>query len=283
MKPRTRSPLLVAAALAVTVSGSAGLSAITEAGASPVGHPVLLAGTPPSTATVSPSASLSATGTPGPGRGRPDADQPRKDERKKLFIGEVTAVGSNQLTVKDRNGRTATVLVDSATRYRQPGKKDASFADIKAGMRLAIYGPVASTDRTAAAPTLTALMVQLPKVEARFAHRIGEITSISATTVSLKDREGKTHTGMLNDKTRKLPVGATFAVGDRVLALARFDESQGTSGGWVVTQLVKAGLPEPRASAAPSAAPAASPSASPTPSATSTATASATATRTAGY
>lgn len=252
----------------------------------------VLADTPTSTATVSPSATVQPSANPSVSPTRPagpkpdDADKPGKKpgkddksdkEKRRTFTGEVTALGANQFTLKDRNGRVVTVLVDASTKYHQPGNKNAGFADLKVKQRVSAFGV---QQRTAggsdATPTLKAQQVKLPKVKDRFEHVIGEITALSDTSITVKDREGKSTTGVLNSDTKKQPTGATFAVGDRVLVQARFDESQGSEGAWVVSHLVKLGTkPAPKPSGTP---PSSSPSTS---TATATATSTATSTSTA--
>ena len=98
--------------------------------------------------------------------------------------------------------------------------------------------PTPSTGRT---PEWTAKGVQLPRLVKKYEQAIGEVTVLSDTSITIKGRDGKTHTGNLNSHTKKLPEGATFAVGDRVLIIARWDDDAGSKGDLVVWLIVKLG------------------------------------------
>ena len=195
-------------------------------------------------------------------------------------LGTVTSVGSNQFTVKDRNGRVATVMVDSSTRYQQPGRRDPGFSDIKTGMNVGVYGmrQAPAKGETGAAFTLTALRVQLPRVRERFGHLTGRITSISDSAVTLSTGEGRTVTATITSETKKLPSAATFAVGDRALLFVRYVEGADMGS---VLQMVKLGTPPPSGSATATATATGSATATPPPSASATATATATGSATA--
>ncbi len=55
-------------------------------------------------------------------------------------VGQVTAVGEDQLTLRLRDGREVTVWVDDHTRFRQIGGGEASLADVEVGLWVAGRG-----------------------------------------------------------------------------------------------------------------------------------------------
>jgi len=72
----------------------------------------------------------------------------------RVHIGEVTEKGTADFELKDRNGRVATVLVDDKTRFLQPGKRGTvSFADLKVGMKVAVFGRRVRDDGSTPTPT----------------------------------------------------------------------------------------------------------------------------------
>lgn len=127
------------------------------------------------------------------------------------------------------------------------------------------------TPSSSAGPVLLAKKVELPPIRERFRHVIGEITEISETSITVEDRDGKSHTGVLTPQTMKLPMGAAFAVEDRVLAIARWDDDAGEDGSLVVWLLVKLGQgpqegpPSPTTDTTPTATATPTATSSPTP------------------
>ena len=236
-----------------------------------------------STSTNTATASATSTSVPGPSATpsrTPERDNKGNREHKISVHGDVTEKAADSVTLKDRNGRTAIALIDAATKFTQEGSRASpTLNDVKIGMRLDIYGILQSSTpesrgrgkslTSTRQQTLKAIVVRLPRVKERFSHLIGEITALSDASVTLETREGNINTGVINDKTKKLPQGATYAVGDRVLVFAKFDASQGSSGAWVVLQMVKLGPKQGNDTESPETV-TPSPTASPTATATST-------------
>ena len=68
--------------------------------------------------------------------------------------GDVTAKGSDSITVKDRAGATTTIHVSSATTYKVPGVTSASLSDIAVGMHVIAEGTQASDGSISASVVL---------------------------------------------------------------------------------------------------------------------------------
>ena len=111
----------------------------------------------------------------------------------------MTSVGTNQFTVKDRNGRVATVLVDSGTFYQQEGGSNPGFSNITTGMKVGVYGyrQARAKGETGAAFTMTALQVTLPQLRPRHAVATGSITALSASSITIQTSDGNTVTASI--------------------------------------------------------------------------------------
>lgn len=105
-----------------------------------------------------------------------------------------------------------------------------------------------------------AVRVELPRIKAKYHHHIGVITQISATQITLRERDGHEGVVLINNRTRRLPERATFRVGDRLLGLARWDDEATEDGAWVLAHMVKLG-----SGPAGEAIPPATPTSTPTP------------------
>ncbi len=125
--------------------------------------------------------------------------------------GEVSAISGDTLTLKRRNGETQTVTLTGSTKYTF-GKDAGTKADVTVGSQVTVEGTTSGTD-------FTALSVHVqPTVVA------GEVTAKTATSLTLKQRDGSTivvHVsadtkyGLRGGKTGGL---ADIAVGDKAWA-----------------------------------------------------------------
>lgn len=128
--------------------------------------------------------------------------------------GQVTAVSGNTITIKRRGGSTTTLTVNSATVYRQGGEA-ATKADVKVGSNITAEGKPGSSDNF----TATAVKISLSRVA-------GEVTAKTATTITVKQRDGTSVVVHVDTDTRYLVRGtngtkATLAnveVGNRLVA-----------------------------------------------------------------
>ncbi|HMD45200.1 MAG TPA: DUF5666 domain-containing protein [Acidimicrobiales bacterium] len=59
-------------------------------------------------------------------------------------LGTVTSVGSNTFSMKSLGGSTVTVDVSSSTSYKEPGTTNPTFADVKVGEHVAVFGAESS-------------------------------------------------------------------------------------------------------------------------------------------
>jgi len=92
-------------------------------------------------ATTSSSTAPSGTSThPG---GRPFGGSPPVD------VGTVKSVGTDSFTLTTSGGTVVTVDVGTSTTYRDPGVTSATFADVKVGDHVAVFGTDTSNTVTA--------------------------------------------------------------------------------------------------------------------------------------
>ncbi len=127
----------------------------------------------------------------------------------------MTAVTASSLTLKERGGQTRTITLNGSTAY-QLGQTKGARSDVKVGSRVVVEGSVSGD-------TFTALTVHIALSTAS-----GEVTAKSATSVTLKGRNGKTvvvHVGsstVFKVQGKDTATLADIAVGDRV-------DAQGTT------------------------------------------------------
>lgn len=100
-----------------------------------------------------------------------------------VYAGTVTKMSGNTITVQSpRDNATQTIVVSSSTRYTRAGSS-ASLSDVQVGSIIAAEGAV-NSDKSLAAERVD---VEVPHVD-------GQITSVSGSTITLRDREGGTVT-----------------------------------------------------------------------------------------
>jgi hypothetical protein len=113
--------------------------------------------------------------------------------------GTVTAVTSAGFTVKLRDGSSKTVTVSSSTDYQIAGSAGAK-ADVVVGSRVQVEGTVGTGD------AFSATVVHIaPDV------RAGTVTDATATTITIKTRDGSTSTIHVDGSTKFRVAGATTA------------------------------------------------------------------------
>ena len=142
-----------------------------------------------------------------------EADLPGRAERR-ILPGLVESKGADSFVLKLRNGRTVTVSVNRATRFVARQRRQVSFADLQAGMRV----NVTAMQRGG---TTLALIVQItPPARAVTEQHLGNITAVSTSSITIHGiRSDKGHTARIVADTKVMPVGTTLAVGDRVVAV----------------------------------------------------------------
>jgi hypothetical protein len=128
--------------------------------------------------------------------------------------GTVTAVSGNTITIKRRDGSTATLTVNGSTVFKQGGAA-ASKADVKVGSIITAEGKPGSSD----AFTATTVKIALSRVG-------GDVTAKTANTITVKQRDGSSVVIHVNADTRYLVRGTTgakatiadIAIGNRLVA-----------------------------------------------------------------
>ncbi len=163
----------------------------------------------------------------GPGRGNRAHGQ-----------GEVLAVGDNEFTLLTRNENEITVQVDADTRYFGDLK---SFSDIEVGMTVAVMG-LRQGDETAVAIAVGS------GDEFPLGQRAGgEVTAVSANSVTIEKRDGDSLTFAVDSDTVFLSRDedvdgiSDIEVGDRIGV--HYEE---TSDGSLIAKTIMVGGPEGR-------------------------------------
>lgn len=113
--------------------------------------------------------------------------------------GTVTAVSSTGFTLKQRDGSTKTVTVSGSTDYLIAGATGAK-ADVVVGSRVQVEGAAGTGD------AFSATVVHIaPDV------KTGTVTGATATSITIKTRDGSTATIHVDAKTTFRVAGATTA------------------------------------------------------------------------
>jgi len=152
-------------------------------------------------------------------------------------FGEVTEVRDRVFFLRQRDGRVLGFSTDTNTKFSQPGRGLATLklAEVKAGMRVAVLAHQQPSG-TPEIPGVYAQLVQLPPARDRVAHRTGIVNQYTPSSVTLTDREGKAHTLVVTGNTRFMPPASSITVGNKVLAVSRWNDDQGQ---WQVETFVK--------------------------------------------
>jgi hypothetical protein len=162
--------------------------------------------------------------------------------------GSVTAVGPNSITVKKRDGSSVTITLNGSTKFAI-GKTAAAKSDVQVGSRIVAEGTGTTT-------SLTATIVRIEPTLAA-----GVVTAKTATSITIKQRDGSSLTIHVDAKTTYRVRGAAtkpgtladIKVGDRLIAsgTSRADKSlDALSVGAAAVKAPKA--PKPKSSDAPS-------------------------------
>lgn len=128
-------------------------------------------------------------------------------------VGEVVSVDLNasSFVLKAlQSGEEYTFFVDEHTRFRSRGDEVGSLEELQPGMMgivIAREESDASGSRYVAVLVATAWKEDLPHFEV---HVLGRITSLSANSFSVENREGETFTFTVNEETRYRSRGGTI-------------------------------------------------------------------------
>ena len=124
--------------------------------------------------------------------------------------GEVTKIDGNDITVS-KKGTTQVITVTGSTVYKL-GSAAGSKSDVKVGIEIDAQGTLSGT-------TFTATAVNIEP-----AHLDGEVTAKTASSITIKVRDGTTKTIHVSGSTKYKILGAATSsladvtVGDRVIA-----------------------------------------------------------------
>ncbi len=168
-------------------------------------------------------AALAAPPNPPPVRGHgnppvtPATDQ-GMGKRHGLF-GTVKSKATGSFVVTTKQGDVGVTVTDK-TRFQIPTKRDASFADLLVGARVAVNG-------TPTDGGLTAKKVSIAPGKPSVQHRVGEVTAYTAkASITIKTKQGETATFALTAQTViRNDQGAGVKKGDTVTVVSRRDPS----------------------------------------------------------
>jgi hypothetical protein len=124
--------------------------------------------------------------------------------------GQVTVISEHGFRVKNPRGEVEAVLVNDNTRFRLPGRKDITFADLKVGDKVIVLG------REPAGGAFSARLVNIEPRRPQVHQAAGTVTASSATSLTLKNLRGLEVTFVINAKTRIVPKDSVIRVGDKV-------------------------------------------------------------------
>jgi hypothetical protein len=142
-----------------------------------------------------------------------------KGKRHGLF-GTVTFKGVGTFTVLTRDGTKVVVTVTPSTKFHIPTKRNATFADLEVGDRVAVNG-------TPTASGLTAKQVAVAPGKPSITHRVGIVKSYTpGVSITIQDSQGDKETFKLTAQTKiRNSKGTGIALGDRVTVVSRRDPS----------------------------------------------------------
>ncbi len=145
-----------------------------------------------------------------------------KDGKRHGIFGTVTAKGSDSFTVHTKEGDVV-VTVTADTRFHIPTKRNATFADLAIGDRVAVNGTPTSSG-------ITAKQVAVAPGKPTIQHRVGKVTAYTpGTSITIQDAQGGTETFVVTAQTIiRNPKGGGVAIGDKVTIVSRRDPSTDT-------------------------------------------------------
>jgi hypothetical protein len=249
-------PLVVAAASLLLLSA-------VWTGAEPLPAPAVyeLAGAP-KTRTPKPT-KKAITKTP---REKPTKAAKTPKPKKANFSGDVLAVDEANLTIRTKDGKEVSFLINSGTSLKIPSLgKDATLADIHVGAHAAVQALEGEDG------SLTALRISVSPRKPAPKHHVGEVTAYEeGVRITILAHDGNEFTFRITEETKILPAGRAgeLAVGRRVTIISPRDV---TGGPFVAKGIVV--HPDTDDDEEAAETPEATPTATPTPTPTDTPTA----------
>ena len=144
-----------------------------------------------------------------------------------ILRGRVLAVGSESLTIKTRDGEVEVAITDE-TVVRVPGLKEASLADLPAGIFVVI-----ETETQASGEFVARTVIVRPPHSLQSYLLRGTVTAVSDTEIGVETAEDQSATLLIDDATRFWAPGepptstVDLAVDDPLLALGAPRNTEG--------------------------------------------------------
>ncbi len=153
----------------------------------------------------------------------PELDAGKGLKRHGVF-GTISALGTNAFTVSTKQGDVVQVTTTSSTKFHIPTKRNATFADLSVGDRVAVNG-------TPTADGLTAKQVAVAPGKPTIQHRVGIVESYTANlSITIRDVKGGKEVFTLTSATVIRGPNGNNVVneGDRVTVVSKRDPSTNT-------------------------------------------------------
>lgn len=141
----------------------------------------------------------------------------------------ITAISGSNISLTTADGWTRTITVDSGTSYSKGGAS-IKLSDLKVGDEIAFR----QTHETSGSWTIGSITVVLP-------HAGGEVTAVSGSTITVKDRDGATVTIKVDGSTTYLVAGASAKLSDIKVGMFLVAEGTKSSDGSLTATAVRAG------------------------------------------
>jgi hypothetical protein len=181
---------------------------------------------------------------------------------------KVISVGSNTLTITDKDGKSIVVNLDTNTRLRRRFYGTAKISEISVNNIINVFGKWVDDTHT----SILAQQIRNLSIQKRFGVFIGDITAINGNNITLKTinrgSQNVTVTGSTKfvDRGNKSIVQTDILVGQRIRVKGMWDSSNSTI--TEVTQVKDYNLPvkvKPTAGVTQTPSPTIAPTVSPTP------------------
>jgi len=131
------------------------------------------------------------------------------------YQGTVSGKSASSITLTLADGSSKTISVNSETKIKIPGVKDATLDTIQTGSRVNVQ--VRGAD--AQGNPVARMVMAIPGKPAK-AHHVGTVTAYGNGSITIQGKDGTTTTYTVNADTKILPKGATVAQGATVTIIA---------------------------------------------------------------
>lgn len=145
--------------------------------------------------------------------------------RAAIGSGTITAISGTMLTVKDKDGKSVTVLTDSKTQFRRRFWGKSSLSEMSVGDTVNVIGQWTDDAKT----TIQARLVRDISIQKRFGVFFGTVQSVSSSGFVMKTEKRGTMTVSVSKSTKFMNrkeqaiVQADIVVGHKVRAKGLWD------------------------------------------------------------